>query len=242
MKVYWAAPLFTSAERAFNRRCAHFLRGRGHEVWLPQENEPSSASPRAIFEADKAGIDQSDVVVACLDGADPDSGTCWECGYAYGKKPVVVFRTDYRTENDAGRCPCNIMLWASATATMLAPWREEGLDSFLHELDGKIRSVCSVRLDEAQGEKRPGCSSTDRVPTRRNRMETNDEMTARINAEKRQRDAAALTVDALIVELQKVQSAGHGSAICYCAGCDCYGRCGSVSIRGDGTVGLERVD
>jgi nucleoside 2-deoxyribosyltransferase len=31
-----------------------------------------------------------------MDGPDPDSGTCWECGYAYRKKPVVVFRTDFR--------------------------------------------------------------------------------------------------------------------------------------------------
>jgi nucleoside 2-deoxyribosyltransferase len=44
-----------------------------------------------------AGIDGSDVVVAIMDGADPDSGTSWEVGYAYGtRKPIVLVRTDFR--------------------------------------------------------------------------------------------------------------------------------------------------
>ena len=34
-----------------------------------------------------AGLDvHKDTVVACLDGADPDSGTCWELGYGYAMK------------------------------------------------------------------------------------------------------------------------------------------------------------
>ena len=36
-------------------------------------------------------------VVANTDGPDPDSGTSWECGYAYRKKPVILFPTDFRT-------------------------------------------------------------------------------------------------------------------------------------------------
>ena len=28
-------------------------------------------------------IDWADMVVACMDGPDPDSGTAWECGYAH---------------------------------------------------------------------------------------------------------------------------------------------------------------
>jgi nucleoside 2-deoxyribosyltransferase len=61
-------------------------------------------NPRQIFEADVRGIDWADVVVANMDGADPDSGTCWECGYAYRKKPIVIFRTDFRVgyENRIG--------------------------------------------------------------------------------------------------------------------------------------------
>jgi hypothetical protein len=49
-----------------------------------------------------------------VDGLDPDSGTAWECGYAFGKKPVVLVRTDFRAQTGRGG-PCNPMLTESAT-------------------------------------------------------------------------------------------------------------------------------
>ena len=79
---------------------------------------------RQIFDKDVEGVDWAEVVVANMDGPDPDSGTCWECGYAYRKKPIVVFRTDFRVgyefrpdppvENDE-QAPYNLMLTESAT-------------------------------------------------------------------------------------------------------------------------------
>ncbi len=50
-----------------------------------------------IFATDVRGIDWADALVAIMDGSDPDSGTAWECGYAYGKKPIVLVRTDLRS-------------------------------------------------------------------------------------------------------------------------------------------------
>jgi nucleoside 2-deoxyribosyltransferase len=49
-----------------------------------------------------------------------DSGTAWECGYAYGKKPVVLVRTDMRvqTANDA---PYNPMRTGSAAIRLDLP-------------------------------------------------------------------------------------------------------------------------
>jgi len=39
----------------------------------------------------------ADIVVAVIDGADADSGTAWEMGYAYAhNKPVIAVRTDFR--------------------------------------------------------------------------------------------------------------------------------------------------
>ena len=99
MRLYLAGPLFSTAERDFNDALARGLRQRGHEVWLPQEHEQRAKTGAEIFIADVAGLDWADVVVANMDGADPDSGTCWECGYAYGKKPVIVFRSDFRVEH-----------------------------------------------------------------------------------------------------------------------------------------------
>jgi len=56
-----------------------------------------------------------------MDGPDPDSGTCWECGYAFTKIPVVLFRTDFRQAGDATNTPFNLMMSESAAATLLLP-------------------------------------------------------------------------------------------------------------------------
>jgi nucleoside 2-deoxyribosyltransferase len=114
MKIYLAGPLFTTAEREFNSRLAGWLRQLGHEVWLPQESEQRSMSAQQIFATDVEGLDWAEVVVANMDGPDPDSGTCWECGYAYQKKPIVLFRTDFRAADEHADAPYNLMLTASA--------------------------------------------------------------------------------------------------------------------------------
>ncbi len=60
-----------------------------------------------------------------MDGTDPNSGTCWECGYAYRKKAIIVFRTDFRGHQkilsdlpglaEHNQAPYNLMLTESAT-------------------------------------------------------------------------------------------------------------------------------
>ena len=115
MKIYLAGPLFSTAEREFNARLAELLQRKGHEVWLPQAFEQRSVPAKQIFEKDVEGVDWAEVVVANMDGPDPDSGTCWECGYAHGKKPVIVYRTDFRIAEDPEKGPFNLMLTESAT-------------------------------------------------------------------------------------------------------------------------------
>jgi nucleoside 2-deoxyribosyltransferase len=121
VKIYLAGPLFTAAERSFNRRLRDLLQQSGHEVWLPQEHEPRSRTARDIFLTDVEGLDSSDVVVANMDGPDPDSGTCWECGYAYKKKPIVVYRTDFRKSGDTETTAYNLMLTESADVRLDLP-------------------------------------------------------------------------------------------------------------------------
>lgn len=75
MKLYFAGPLFTTPERTWNAEVTAELRAAGHEVFLPQENEPGKDAA-GIFAADKAGIDWADGLVAIMDGPAPDSGTC----------------------------------------------------------------------------------------------------------------------------------------------------------------------
>lgn len=121
MKIYLAGPLFTTAEQEFNRQLCTALQDAGHEVWLPQEHEPRERTAKAIFEADVAGLNACDVVIANMDGPDPDSGTCWECGYAYRKKPIIAYRTDFRQAGDAANAPFNLMMSESADAVIVAP-------------------------------------------------------------------------------------------------------------------------
>ena len=120
MKLYFAGPLFSTAERAWNAEVAAALRAAGHDVFLPQEQEPGRDGP-AIFATDVGGIDRADGLVAITDGPDPDSGTAWEVGYAFGtKKPVVVVRTDFRSP--AGYAGgYNPMLTQAATARIDLP-------------------------------------------------------------------------------------------------------------------------
>ena len=120
MKLYFSGPLFSTPERTWNAEVTAALRAAGHEVFLPQEKEPGKDGP-GIFAIDVGRIDWADALVAIMDGPDPDSGTAWEVGYAFGtKKPVVVVRTDFRVlAGNAG--DYNPMLTQSATARIDLP-------------------------------------------------------------------------------------------------------------------------
>jgi len=120
VKLYFAGPLFTTPERTWNAEVCAALRAAGHEVFLPQEQEPGKDGP-GIFATDVGGIDWADGLVAIMDGPAPDSGTAWEVGYAYGtKKPIVLVRTDFRAlAGNAG--DYSPMLTQAATARIDLP-------------------------------------------------------------------------------------------------------------------------
>ena len=114
MKLYFAGPLFSAAERDWNLALATALRAAGHEIFLPQEQEPGKDAA-GIFATDVGGIDWADALLAIMDGPDPDSGTCWEVGYAFAKKPILLVRTDIRWQRSSGDSGYNPMLTESAT-------------------------------------------------------------------------------------------------------------------------------
>jgi nucleoside 2-deoxyribosyltransferase len=100
--VYLAAPLFTGAELDFNRKLRDEIEKAGFDVFLPQEDsnniKDKKNRQKIIFDKNLAAIDKADILVAVVDGADVDSGTSWEIGYAYALgKPVLGLRTDFRT-------------------------------------------------------------------------------------------------------------------------------------------------
>lgn len=137
MRLYFAGPLFSTSERAWNAEVVAALRAAGHDVFLPQEQEPGRDGA-GIFAADVAGIDRADAIIAIIDGADADAGTSWEVGYAFGRrKPVILVRTDMRLfAGEAG--PFNPMLAESATVRIDLPaaTTAEVIDAVLVALSG----------------------------------------------------------------------------------------------------------
>jgi nucleoside 2-deoxyribosyltransferase len=126
--IYLAGPLFTQAEWQWNAALAAKLRGSGYEVVLPQDRaEPmlrgdEAFDGRVLFSGNLADIERVDVVVAVLDGADADSGTCWESGYAYkAGRPVIGLRTDLRAGGDDPKTAVNLMLSQSCSAFVTVP-------------------------------------------------------------------------------------------------------------------------
>ena len=118
-RVYLAAPLFSEAEQVYNRVLHDLLERHLFDVYLPQEVGDTSTTRcreehEAIFAQHIAALRDADIVVAVIDGADADSGTSWEMGYAYAlKKKVVALRTDFRAAGHHERV--NLMLEESAT-------------------------------------------------------------------------------------------------------------------------------
>ena len=108
--IYLAAPLFSEAEREFNRKLRDQVIERGFSVFLPQEDSNDTTDMRHeekqsyIFNENLKAIDNSDIIIAVLDGgSDVDSGTAWELGYAFAnKKTVLALKTDFRTLGSEG--------------------------------------------------------------------------------------------------------------------------------------------
>ena len=171
MKLYFAGPLFTTPERTWNAEVVAALRAAGHEIFLPQEQDPGKDAA-GIFATDVGGIDWADGLVAIMDGPDPDSGSCWEVGYAYGsKKPIVLVRTDLRDlAGNAGRY--NPIMAESATIRLDLPAASttEVIDAILEALStigaGNVDHVrTSILCDRKRGaNKRPRATSRRHTP------------------------------------------------------------------------------
>ena len=98
MKIYLASPLFTEFERNNISALAYHLRKEGHEVYVPMEHTIENAWDlknhvwaQKVFEEDVKAIRECDMVYCIYYGLYSDSGTAWECGFAYGiGKPVEL--------------------------------------------------------------------------------------------------------------------------------------------------------
>lgn len=114
MLIYFAAPLFCEAEKAFNSQLTEKLEEKGFDVFLPQRDGVESSQPpynemptdetrQLIFKLDRDKILAADIFLFILDGRVPDEGACVELGIAYGQKYllnkdklIVGIQTDMR--------------------------------------------------------------------------------------------------------------------------------------------------
>jgi nucleoside 2-deoxyribosyltransferase len=115
-QVYLAAPLFSDAERAFNLVLRDALTAGGYLVYLPQETGEGvegRGRDRDIFDSHLHALNGASCVVAVCDGADTDSGTAWEMGYAAAKGiPIIALSTDRRRPGPGRKV--NLMIQESA--------------------------------------------------------------------------------------------------------------------------------
>ena len=121
LRVYVAGPLFSQAERAFNRSLAGELESIGCSVFLPQQEAIDVSKPdferlsplqqsRAIFESNKSQIYGCDVFLFLLDGRVPDEGASVELGLVHAhrefsvrEKLIIGLHTDIRVSTESRR-------------------------------------------------------------------------------------------------------------------------------------------
>ena len=114
--LYFAAPLFSQAEKEFNCHVRDLL-SPYFDVFLPQEDgalivdllraglTPDTAK-RYVFKNDIDAIKRADVLLIILDGRSIDEGASFELGFAYAKgKNCIGLQTDARRLLPIGNNP-----------------------------------------------------------------------------------------------------------------------------------------
>ncbi|HVT92887.1 MAG TPA: nucleoside 2-deoxyribosyltransferase [Bryobacteraceae bacterium] len=141
--LYFAAPLFSQAELAFNANLTRQLEPY-FDVYLPQrdgglfvnlikEGLTIDAASARIFAMDVTAIKRCDVLLLVLDGRAVDEGAAFELGYGYALGKVCVgLQTDPRRLLPIGNNPMingplinvfnsvdNLLAWAASFALVV---------------------------------------------------------------------------------------------------------------------------
>ena len=100
LRIYFAGPLFSAAERAFNRVLTGRLELQGFKVFLsqrdgverdkpPYDTMPAVKKRQRLFATDRDEVFRADVFLFVLDGRVPDEGAAVELGIAYAHKYLL---------------------------------------------------------------------------------------------------------------------------------------------------------
>ncbi|WP_042477418.1 nucleoside 2-deoxyribosyltransferase [Bacillus ndiopicus] len=106
MKAYLANGLFSLGDRYVNEQLAKAIREAipNIDLYVPQENDAINdktayADSLAIAQADLEMLEQSDVLIAVLDGVEIDSGVAAEIGaFSMLNRPIIGLLTDVRQQ------------------------------------------------------------------------------------------------------------------------------------------------
>ena len=144
MKIYFAGPLFSEAERDW------IVKAKGQILataktkpaiaitivspyYLITQEEINSLGEKAkfeIFSRCRSNLEDSDILIALLDGTQVDDGTAWEIGYFYAKKlpeqKIIGIRTDFRRSGECEGALINAMIECSCDRIVRS--REELLE------------------------------------------------------------------------------------------------------------------
>jgi nucleoside 2-deoxyribosyltransferase len=126
MKIYLAGPLFSEAERNWLKSIKAAIEILGDEnyvLWpyelITREDNESlgSGAKQVIFQRCSSHLEDSDMLIAVLDGSQVDDGTAWEIGYFYARrKPgrkIIGIRTDFRRAGECEGSKVNAMIECS---------------------------------------------------------------------------------------------------------------------------------
>ncbi|HBP29727.1 MAG TPA: nucleoside 2-deoxyribosyltransferase [Advenella kashmirensis] len=114
--IYLAAPLFNETELSFNKSIKVLLEPY-FDVFMPQEDglllrdivatgTPPKIAESAVFDADIQAMNNSQIVVAVLNGAHIDEGVAFELGYCFAMgKRCVGLKSDVRQTLPTGNNP-----------------------------------------------------------------------------------------------------------------------------------------
>ncbi len=134
LTIYLAGPLFSEAERLWlaetKRMIIHTARKHNrhvnvvwpYELISPEEIKTLGECARIeIFDRCKSALNDTNVLIALLDGPQVDDGTSWELGYYFCRRSMdrlaklkmqrIIYgiRTDFRTAGESAAAIVNIM-------------------------------------------------------------------------------------------------------------------------------------
>ena len=96
-QAYLASPFFNNKEVHVYDEVIRILKEKGYDLFIPRDHEIENAWgksnaewAREVFIADLNALNKADVVFVINHGMYSDSGTAWECGYAYAKEKMVI--------------------------------------------------------------------------------------------------------------------------------------------------------